>query len=450
MISKKYFIILVLIFLIAGSLVYAKISGYGEISQKSILKIKTDLLSSGDIIEREVNDNSISSITGNNANTQRSSSGNSNSFSAVSGLSVLNSVQNLYSPGIFLFQGFIGEDFEFSVIPVNIEDETEQQESEYKAEFLDAENNLMKSFNFSAEDIDYSDYKMFYFFAEVPLETGKIVFYGNNEVLNEFVISEHSPVVSNVEVDEIGENEFEIRWETEDADGDNLTFSVLISNGSESYIVGDLIENNVFMLKTDFIMGGSYKVIVRAFDGFKFGYGESDFFSVSEKEPYVMVFGIANNSEIILNQEIYASASGFDLEDGFLDNFSWKLNGEEIGSEDSVALSDLSLGEYELTLESDDSDGNTGAESVKFFVVERINNWCNGADINRDRNVDANDYDIIDRIWLFYRNATCSSDNNWCNGADINKDRKVDANDYDIIDRNFLFRDDFGRCTQLF
>ncbi len=455
MISKKYFIILILIsvFLIAGSVVYAGISGYGvEISQKSILKIKNNLLNYREIAD----DNFASSITGNNrdnSNNHRKGSGSSGSSSGISGLASLVSVQNFENPGIFLFQGFVGEDFEFFIEPANIDNETEQFGLEYRAEFFDAENNLLKVFNFSAEEIEYSDYKMFYFFAEIPLETKRIVFYDNQEVLEEFVISENSPVVSDVEISELEENEgseFLVTWEAEDADEEELIFSVLINNGDESYIVGDLIKGNAFVLNTNFISTGNYKIIVRAFDGFNFGYGESDFFSIGEKKPFLQIFGISNNSEILLNQEIYAIASGFDLEDGFLNSFSWKLDGEEIGSENSIILSGLPLGEYELTLEAEDSDGNTGTENIKFFVVESLNTWCNNADINRDGVIDANDYDVIDKIWLFYRNATCSFDNNWCNYADITRDGKVDANDYDRIDKTYLFADDSGRCTRLF
>ena len=163
-----------------------------------------------------------------------------------------------------------------------------------------------------------------------------------------------------------------------------------------------------------------------------------------------MIFGVVNNSEFLFGEEIYASASGFDLEDGFLNNFSWKLNGEFVNSGSFLTLSNLSLEEYELTLEAEDSDENTETLSVKFFVVETLNTWCNNVDINQDGVVDANDYDILDRTWLFYRNSTCSSDNAWCNGADINRDSRIDANDYDRIDKTYLFSDDSGRCMGLF
>ncbi len=75
-----------------------------------------------------------------------------------------------------------------------------------------------------------------------------------------------------------------------------------------------------------------------------------------------------------------------------------------------------------------------------------MNIWCNGADITQDGKVDSNDYDILDKWYLFHKNEIkpCSIENNWCNGSDINWDRRVDANDYDIIDSSFIFS---GNCN---
>lgn len=514
MISKKYIFMFVLILLVAGSVAYAGISGYSILNDSS--DSEKDSLSGDDFWDN------LNSMTNNAVGVSRGGSGGG---SSLSGLASLVSIQNLDSPGIFLFQGFIGDNFEFSIEPANVENETEQSGLEYRVEFFDAENNLLKNFNFSVEEIEYSEYKMFYFFAEVPLDTGRIVFYDNSEMMGEFVISEHSPIVSNVEVKETDEDEFEISWEAEDADEDNLVFSVIISDENDSYIVGDLIKDNFFIFNAGFVPGGNYGVIVRAFDGFNFGYGEGDILSVDEKKPYLMIFGVANNSEIIPGKEIYASALGFDLEDGFLEDFSWRLNGEEISSEKSIVLFDLPLGEYELTLEAEDSDENFGEENIQFFVVQRVkfrtSNPSYGAgtkisvNLNCDSEglevystkmwvvgqkscgelydepeylaiedipysggmfgglwecsspldlyeysggyyvccMDSNDNSLM-RSFIVSENRTETSDpincvrgNNWCGNADITRDGLIDANDYDVIDRNFLFRDNLGECA---
>ena len=56
-------------------------------------------------------------------------------------------------------------------------------------------------------------------------------------------------------------------------------------------------------------------------------------------------------------------------------------------------------------------------------------------DANLDGVVDANDYDVIDRNFLFNRNPSAP----WFTG-DFNYDGVIDANDYDKIDRAFLFQ----------
>jgi len=54
-------------------------------------------------------------------------------------------------------------------------------------------------------------------------------------------------------------------------------------------------------------------------------------------------------------------------------------------------------------------------------------NWCNGADITRDNNVDSGDYSRIADSW---GRSDCGEGNEWCNGADINHDNYVNSGDY--------------------
>ena len=59
-------------------------------------------------------------------------------------------------------------------------------------------------------------------------------------------------------------------------------------------------------------------------------------------------------------------------------------------------------------------------------------------DVNLDGAVDANDYDIIDRNFLF---QPLPDDAGWWTG-DVDYDGKVNANDYDLVDRAFLLQGD--------
>lgn len=62
-----------------------------------------------------------------------------------------------------------------------------------------------------------------------------------------------------------------------------------------------------------------------------------------------------------------------------------------------------------------------------FSINDTNNNWCNGADMNKDGKVDGGDYSI----WYNHLNQNCSAPS-WCGGADADKDGTVTPNDYSI------------------
>jgi len=66
------------------------------------------------------------------------------------------------------------------------------------------------------------------------------------------------------------------------------------------------------------------------------------------------------------------------------------------------------------------------------------NNWCEGADINRDGIVSGDDYSILVNQW----GKRCSSDNNWCNRADVDKSGGVN-----ILDWQFLKKYWYKKCS---
>jgi len=73
-------------------------------------------------------------------------------------------------------------------------------------------------------------------------------------------------------------------------------------------------------------------------------------------------------------------------------------------------------------------------ETVDVTSVLAAYTWW--GDVNLDGVVDANDYDVIDRDFLF---EPPPEDMGWWTG-DINFDGLIDANDYDLIDRAFLLQ----------
>jgi hypothetical protein len=60
-------------------------------------------------------------------------------------------------------------------------------------------------------------------------------------------------------------------------------------------------------------------------------------------------------------------------------------------------------------------------------------NWCNGADTDRDGKVDGED---LGKVVTKIGNRDCSASNGWCGGADTNKDKRVDDKDIQAISAN--------------
>src|SRR3989344_8289537 len=100
----------------------------------------------------------------------------------------------------------------------------------YSAEFLGSSNNLLRKFMFEvSEQADYETqelYKEFYFIIDLPTETKKIFIKENGNMIHEFIISENAPVVNNIEINDLGNGEFEISWQASDVDGNELNYGL--------------------------------------------------------------------------------------------------------------------------------------------------------------------------------------------------------------------------------
>ena len=69
------------------------------------------------------------------------------------------------------------------------------------------------------------------------------------------------------------------------------------------------------------------------------------------------------------------------------------------------------------------------------------NNWCLGADINRDEAVDWNDFLIL---WQNYRRKDCSMSNSWCDGSDIDRNGRVVGGDFGIFAGQYMQKNCVG------
>jgi hypothetical protein len=272
---------------------------------------------------------------------------------------------------IYSFQGFFNnESFDLYIDQAVEINESNQTNSDYYAEFLNEDGDLLKRFNFSVYNYPYSNNQEFSFICEVPVETKEIIFKHDLDILYEFTISDNTPEISNINIDNVGEDLYNITWQVQDIDGDNLIYEIYLVDEEGDYIIGADIQNNYFLFDSYFIGQGDYKIKIKSSDGFNFVEQESTYFNLAQKEPFIMIIGIENNDEIIKQDRIVTRAEGFDSEDGFLDSFSWYLDGEEISNEQEIDYH-ADLGEHSLRLEAEDSDGNIAEDSVNFSVLNK-------------------------------------------------------------------------------
>ncbi|HGJ66994.1 TPA: hypothetical protein ENS27_16670 [bacterium] len=71
------------------------------------------------------------------------------------------------------------------------------------------------------------------------------------------------------------------------------------------------------------------------------------------------------------------------------------------------------------------------AYNSRYNICSSSNNWCGGADIDKNRKLDGDDAFLLDRAIV--QGGTCSTSNNWCAYADINRDGRVNAEDNEIL-----------------
>ncbi len=272
---------------------------------------------------------------------------------------------------IYSFQGFFNnESFDLYIDQAVEINESNQNNSDYYAEFLNEDGNFLKKFNFSVYDIGERDSLFFNFFCDIPDETKKIIFKHGSDILHEFVISDNVPEISDIDIQSVGDDLYNITWQANDADGDDLNYEIYLVDVNSSYIIGADIFRNYFLFDSYFIGQGNYKIMIKASDGFNFVEQESSYFSIGKKEPFVTIIGIENNDEFVKQERIVARAEGFDSEDGFLNSFLWYLDGEEISNKQEIDYS-AGLGEHSLRLEAEDSDGNIAEDFVSFYIVNK-------------------------------------------------------------------------------
>lgn len=217
-----------------------------------------------------------------------------------------------------------------------------------------------------------------------------------------------------------------IQWEANDADGDDLEFTVFFSadNGKTWRPLACRLREQSYTIDTRLLEGTEAgRVRVLATDGVNTSEDSSDEpFVVLPNPPEVQILAPVNNSRVGSGVLVEFRGDATDPEDGPLpeESLVWSYNGNVFGMGREVSAI-LPEGVHDVTLEATDSDGQVNTKTVAVFAVDleaedvvirslRLTNpgeftiWFSGRDgiaVEIQASTDLQKWDRVDELTLF-------------------------------------------------
>jgi len=208
--------------------------------------------------------------------------------------------------------------------------------------------------------------------------TDRLVVKHTAEELVSLSASANAPAVTFDPVSDVVTDTLFCSWTANDADGDDLTATLMLSTddgqtweGVASGIPGDRFElDATFWPGTDQAM---LRVLVS--DGLHTSEAMSNAFVVPPRSPVAFILSPGDGAAAAPGDPVFLRATGYDAEDGPLGDeaYAWTSDRDgDLGTGEEAVAEGLSTGMHTITLSATDSDGHVAVQSVRLWVGSRM------------------------------------------------------------------------------
>jgi hypothetical protein len=214
---------------------------------------------------------------------------------------------------------------------------------------------------------------------ELPEGTERVVLLGpDGAELDERVASDNAPEVDFRDLpDGVLQAPLRLEWDASDADGDDLTYTLLYSrDDGETWraLVHGLRDTHVTLPDFAALPGSEEgRLRIVASDGFHIDEAITGPVTIPDNPPTAVILGPEDGSEFEQHQTVPLLGAAMDLEDGVVaeEGLSWhsSLDGE-LGTGADLQTRELQVGTHEITLLATDSGGQTDETSIEITIVE--------------------------------------------------------------------------------
>jgi hypothetical protein len=256
---------------------------------------------------------------------------------------------------------------------------------DYHVRLLAANNSILGDYAVTADGLSRASLvnPFFLTFAPPAGAVARIQLLDGTTLLDERLVSSTAPVVT-VTRPTAGEpvnNQVVVNWQGTDANpGDVLVYDVQYSpdQGAHWYTLKTNIPHpsagNTVSVTLDISNQKSAnpaQIRVIASDGYNTSSGLSPNFSVSPRSPEAFIASPSDGSSWAAGEPMTLDGGAMDPEDGDIqnDSISWSVEGQPVGSGNTLTLEGLAPGDYDITLMAQDSNSLTGSDSSTVNVA---------------------------------------------------------------------------------